>query len=42
MCKSTFFNRLPHGLAIAIVYTFAQSAFLKWYNENGYGEAHAH
>ncbi|VDL60573.1 unnamed protein product [Hymenolepis diminuta] len=42
ICKSCFFNRLPHGLAIAIAYTFAQTAFLKWYHEKGYGEAHAH
>lgn len=42
MCRSCFFNRLPHGLAIAIAYTIGQTAFLKWYNENGYGEAHAH
>ncbi|VDM27404.1 unnamed protein product, partial [Hydatigera taeniaeformis] len=40
MCKSCFFNRLPHGFAIAVLYTIGQSAFLKWYNENGYGEAH--
>ncbi|KAH9286479.1 hypothetical protein ECG_01115 [Echinococcus granulosus] len=42
LCKSCFFNRLPQGLAIAVAYTIGQTAFLKWYNERGYGEAHAH
>nr|CUU99764.1 hypothetical transcript [Hymenolepis microstoma] len=42
ICKSCFFNRLPHGFALAVVYTFAQTAFLKWYHEKGYGEPHAH
>ncbi|KAL5961566.1 Adenylate cyclase type 2, partial [Taenia solium] len=31
VCKSCFFKRLPHGLAIAIAYTIGQTAFLKCY-----------
>uniref|UniRef100_A0A0X3QBH6 NADH dehydrogenase [ubiquinone] 1 beta subcomplex subunit 3 n=2 Tax=Schistocephalus solidus TaxID=70667 RepID=A0A0X3QBH6_SCHSO len=42
LCTTIFFKRFPHGFALAVAYTFAQSAFLKWYNDNGYGEAHAH